>query len=142
MASDDRRAAALERASGQLLDRLRRGVERHGGPRSRLLALWDVLEAWLASGDAAATALAEALASPVRNGGPASHSVLAHHRLALRRLLEELARATGAPDPGALATQLELLVEGTIVGAMVDRGPLVARHARELTALALDAAGV
>jgi hypothetical protein len=72
------------------------------------------------------------------NGGEATRRVVAAHRAALRRLLEDLAAADGAADPAALAAQLHLLVEGAIVGALIDRHPAgVARHARELTEIAL-----
>jgi hypothetical protein len=57
-----------------------------------------------------------------------------------RRLLEELAASAGVPDPAGLAAQVHLLVEGAVVGALVDRQPQVAKHARELTELALASA--
>ena len=50
---------------------------------------------------------------------------------------ERLARSAGARDPAALAAQLLTLVEGAIVGALVDRQGGATRHARELTEIAV-----
>ena len=59
-------------------------------------------------------------------------------RLWFRDLLAE----TGARDPGALATQLMLLVDGAIVTALVRKDPTVAHAARNAAAALLAAAGV
>ena len=55
---------------------------------------------------------------------------IAQHRQALRQVLEDLAKTTGAYDPAVLAGQLLILVEGAIAGALIDRRPGAARHAR------------
>ena len=107
---------------------------------SALVALWDALEEWFASDDFAVSPLAAAMVAPPDGRGPAAHAVLVRHRQATRRLLEDLARSAGARDPAALAGQLLTLVEGAMAGALVDRHPGVARHARELTRIALAAA--
>ena len=104
-----------------------------------VLALWDVLEEWFASDDFAGSAVAAAVVAPPDGRGPAAHAALVRHRQATRRLLEDLARSSGARDPGALAAQLLTLVEGAMAGALIDRHPGAARHARELTQLALEA---
>jgi hypothetical protein len=137
---DEPRATALERSSGQWLAWLRRGLA--GQPPDRALAgLWDLLEAWFASDDFHASGLAAAMAAPTGNGGEATRAVIAAHRRALRDLLEEPAAAAGAADPAAVAAKLHLLVEGAIVGALIDRDPAVTRHARELTEIALAGRG-
>jgi hypothetical protein len=138
MSRKDPAAADLERSSEQWLAWLAREVaRRQHPPGSDLLVLWDVLEEWFASDDFAASPLAAATAAPPDGRGPAAHAVLVQHRQATRRLLEDLARSTGARDPAALATQLLTLVEGSIAGAMIDRHAGAARHARELTQIAL-----
>jgi hypothetical protein len=104
-----------------------------------VLALWDVLEEWFASDDFAGSAVAAAVVAPPDGRGPAAHAALVRHRQATRRLLEDLARASGAGDPTALAAQLLTLVEGAMAGALIDRHPGAARHGRELTELALEA---
>ena len=136
MGTDERRATALERSSEHWLAWLRRGLAGRP-PDQALTGLWDLLEAWLASDDLQASGLAAAMAGLTGNGGEATRAVIAAHRRALRELLEDLAQAAGASDPAALAAQLHLLVEGAVVGALIDRHAGVARHARELAAIAV-----
>jgi hypothetical protein len=138
MTSEDPAAADLERSSERWLAWLAaETTRRRRPPRSDLLVLWDLLEEWFASDDFAASALAAAVVAPPDGRGPAAHAVLVRHRQATRRLLEDLARAAGAADPASLAGQLLTLVEGAMAGALIDRHPGAARHARELTELAL-----
>jgi len=132
---DERRATALERSSEQWLGWLRRGLAAQ--PDRGLAGLWDLLEAWFASDDFQTSGLAAAMAGLTGNGGEATRAVVAAHRRSLRELLEEPAAAAGATDPAALAAQLHLLVEGAVVGALIDRHAAVTRHARELTEIAL-----
>jgi hypothetical protein len=133
---DERTATALERSSERWLAWLRRDLA--GKPPGEALpGLWDLLEAWFSSDDFHASGLAAAMAGTTGNGGAATRAVIAAHRQGLRRLLQELAKADGATDPAGLATQLHLLVEGAVVGALIDRHPAVTRHARELTQIAL-----
>jgi hypothetical protein len=142
MTSDDAAAADLERSSGRWIAWLAgETAGRRHPPASALHALWDALEEWFASDDFAGSALAAAVVAPPDGRGPSAHAALVRHRQATRRLLEDLARAAGARDPAALAGQLLILVEGAIAGALIDRHPTAARHARELAQLALTAAG-
>ena len=138
MTNKDSAAKDLERSSEQWLAWLAGEVaRRRDPPGSVLYALWDVLEEWFASDDFAASPLAAAVVAPPDGRGPAAHAVLVRHRQATRRLLEEVARSAGARDPDALAGQLLTLVEGAMAGALIDRHPQVARHARELTRIAI-----
>jgi hypothetical protein len=138
MTSKDPAAADLERSSERWLAWLASETARRQDPSGTALhVLWDVLEEWFASDDFAASALAAAVVAPPDGRGPAAHAVLVRHRQATRRLLEDLARAAGAADPASLAGQLLTLVEGAMAGALIDRHPGAARHARELTELAL-----
>jgi hypothetical protein len=131
---DERRATALARSSEQWLAWLRDGLAER--PDRDLAGLWDLLDDWFASDDFQTSGLAAAMAG-LTNGGAATRAVIDAHRRALRELLEEPAAAAGAADPAALAAQLHLLVEGAVVGALIDRHAAVTRHARELTAIAL-----
>jgi hypothetical protein len=138
MRSVDPAAAELERSSASWLAWLGEELARRQ-PESAVLALWDVLEEWFAADDFAGSAVAAAVVAPPDGRGPAAHAALIRHRQATRRLLEELARSSGARDPAVLAGQLLTLVEGAMAGALVDRHPGAARHARELTQIALEA---
>ena len=141
MTSKDTAAAELERSSERWLAWLAEETTRRPGPSgSAVSALWDALEEWFGSDDFAGSALAAAVVAPPDGRGPAAHAVLIRHRQATRRLLEEVAHSAGARDPAALAGQLLTLVEGAMAGALVDRHPGVARHARELTRIALASA--
>ena len=138
MTSVDPAAADLERSSERWLTWLAVAtIRRQDPPESALYALWDALEGWFASDDFAGSALAAAVVAPPDGRSPAAHAVLVKHRQATRRLLEDLARSAGARDPAALAGQLLTLVEGAMAGALIDRHPGVARHARELTRIAM-----
>ena len=138
MTSVDPAAADLERSSERWLTWLAVAtIRRQDPPESALSALWDALEGWFASDDFAGSALAAAVVAPPDGRGPAAHAVLVKHRQATRRLLEDRARSAGARDPAALAGQLLTLVEGAMAGALIDRHPGVARHARELTRIAM-----
>jgi hypothetical protein len=138
MTSVDPAAADLERSSERWLTWLAVAtIRRQDPPESAVYALWDALEGWFASDDFAGSALAAAVVAPPDGRGPAAHAVLVEHRQATRRLLEDLARSAGARDPAALAGQLLTLVEGAMAGALIDRHPGVARHARELTRIAM-----
>jgi hypothetical protein len=132
---DERRATALERSSEQWLAWLRRGLAAQ--PDRGLAGLWDLLDAWFASDDFQTSGLAAAMAGLTGNGGEATRTVVAAHRRSLRKLLEAPAAKAGASDPAALAAQLHLLVEGAVVGALIDRHAVATRHARELTEIAL-----
>ena len=142
MTSEDPAAADLERSSERWLAWLAaETTRRRRPPRSDLLVLWDLLEEWFASDDFASSPVAAAVTAPPDGRGPAVHAVLVRHRQATRRFLEYLARTSGAPDPAALAAQLLTLVDGAIAGALIDRHAGAARHARELTRIALASAG-
>jgi hypothetical protein len=142
MVSDAPAAAELERSSRRWLGWLTAELARRRPPGgSGVLVLWDVLEEWFASEDFARSQVAAAVAAPPDGRGPAAQAALVRHRQAMRELLEELARAAGAREPDRAADRLHLLVEGAIVGALLDRHPGVAAHARALTELALDPSG-
>jgi hypothetical protein len=142
MTSEDPAAADLERSSERWLAWLAAETSRRRRPPgSDLLVLWDLLEEWFASDDFAGSPVAAAVTAPPDGRGPAVHAVLIRHRQALRQFLEDRAGSSGARDPAILAGQLLTLVEGAIAGALIDRHAGVARHARELTRIALAAAG-
>jgi len=107
-------------------------------PRARLLAVFD----WLA----------EAVRSPEFHGClfikaaseyPAPEDLPRQAAEAFKegclRLLEGLCREVGADDPEGLARQLQLLLEGTLVMAFLQRKPEAASDARRAAEVLLDA---
>jgi AcrR family transcriptional regulator len=134
-------AAALEQWSTQWLHRLQDAMDRRGDdPSDRFDALWDELEAWFASdgfrGSFVANAATELRGEPDH---PAQVKIV-QHRQALRQLLEDLAKSAGAHDPTVLAAQLQILIDGAISAAAVDRNPAATPGARALAKAAITAA--
>ena len=130
---DDLVTATLERWSTRWLEWLRGEALLAGDdPGVRLEALWDALEKWFADegfrGSYVANVATELRAKP---GHPAQ-AVIAAHRAALRQLLQDLVTATGAPLSPAATLQLQMLIDGAIAVAVVDRQPGAAASAREM----------
>lgn len=113
-------------------------LARRGSSGPRFVVLWEVLEDWFASDDFHARVV-DRLIGGVDLPGPGhpQHAVVAANRRSLRRLLQDLAEEAGAPEPGELAAQLQMLFEGAVIGALIDREPRVARVARQLALVAL-----
>lgn len=137
MNGNESRNGAAERWLEWLSSELAR---RESAPGSRLMVLWDVLEEWFASEDFQGR-IADGLIGGADLPGPGhpAHAAVAANRHSLRRLLEDLAEEVGAPDPTELASQLQMLFEGAVVGALIDGQPRVARIARHLAVVALAA---
>jgi AcrR family transcriptional regulator len=131
-------AATIEQWSTRWLHMLTDRLERHGDhAAARYAALWDALEAWFASGDFHGSFVLNAAAELRSEPGHPAHAVIAAHRRAVRQLLEDLAKAAGAPDPADLAVQLQVLMDGAIEIAALDRQPAAARTSRLLALAAL-----
>ena len=120
-------------------DWLQREVERRAAdPAERLLAIFDVFDAWFRREDFEGCSFINVLlettdpASPVRT---ASTDQLAR----IRAYVAGLAREAGVADPERLAHKWHILMKGSIVAAGEgDRE--AARRAREIAALVLQAA--
>ncbi|HEV8648745.1 MAG TPA: TetR/AcrR family transcriptional regulator [Actinomycetes bacterium] len=137
---DELVASTLEQWSTQWLHWLADKLDRSGDdPEARFAALWDVLEEWFAAddfhGSFVTNAAAELRSEPEHPG----HKVIAAHRQAMRQLLEDLAKAASAYDAAILAAQLQVLIDGAVATATVDRRPGAARSARQLANAALVA---
>ena len=131
-------AKALEHASTRWLEWFRGSLAKRGStPKAQLLGIWDALEEWFESDHFYGSTITNAAAKLQDHPQHPGHQIIAAHRRALRQLLEELAAAAGADDPAGLAGQLLVLMEGAIVGAVIDRQPAVARIGRDLTQMAL-----
>ena len=134
-------AATLEQWGTQWLHRLADAVDRRGDdPQHRFDGLWDALEEWFAGDDFRGSFIANAATELRSEPDHPAHAKVAHHRLAMRQLLEDLAKAAGAYDPAVLAAQLQLLIDGAISAAATDRDPAAAKGARELARAAVTAA--
>jgi AcrR family transcriptional regulator len=134
-------AAALEHWGTQWLHFLADALDRSGDdPRARFEGLWEALEEWVAADGFRGSFIANGATELRSEPDHPAHAVIAAHRRALRQLLEDLAKAAWAYDTAVLAAQLQVLVDGAIAAAAVDRDPAAARGARELARAAVAAA--
>jgi AcrR family transcriptional regulator len=133
-------AATLEHWGMQWLQLLADALDRRGDdPRSRFDGLWDTLEEWVAADGFRGSFIANGATELRSEPDHPAQTVIAAHRRALRQLLEDLAKAAGAYDTAVLAAQLQVLIDGAIAAAVVDRDPAAARGARELARAAVGA---
>jgi AcrR family transcriptional regulator len=118
---DELVAAALEQWSAQWLTSLTDRLDQCGDdPRARFTGLWDALVDWLHSEEFRGSFVANAATELRSKPNHPVHEVVAAHRMAMRQLLEDLAKLEGVADPAALAEQLRILVEGLVVVRPVD----------------------
>jgi AcrR family transcriptional regulator len=132
--------AAVEHFDQELRERLADELARHDTPRAKLLAMFDFLEGWLTERDWRGWLAANAAIEFADTDHPV-HQVVARHRQALRALFHDVAVGAGADDPAALAAQVQVLVDGAMIGAIIDRGPGPVRAARAQVEILLGAAG-
>jgi AcrR family transcriptional regulator len=138
---DELVAATLEQWSAQWLRWLDDQLDRCGDdPGARLQGLWDALESWFATPDFRGSFVANAATELRSRPGHPAHAVVAEHRRAVRQQLEDLAKLLGADDTERLAIQLQVLVDGAIAVAVVDRRPGVASGVRALADAAVVSA--
>jgi AcrR family transcriptional regulator len=134
-------AAALELWGDQWRHWLAEALDRRGDdPQERFEGLWDALEEWFASDGFKGSFIANAATELRSDPDHPAHAVVARHRLAVRQLLEDLAKMAGAYDPAVLAAQLQLLIDGAVSAAAVDRDPAAGAGARTLARAAVAAA--
>ena len=134
-------AATLEHWGMQWLHLLADALDRRGDdPRSRFDGLWDTLEEWVAADGFRGSFIVNGATELRGEPDHPAQAVIAAHRRALRQLLEDLAKAAGAYDTAVLAAQLQVLIDGAIAAAAVDRDPAATRGARELARAAVAAA--
>jgi AcrR family transcriptional regulator len=139
-AKDELVAATVEQWSTRWLHWLNEQIDRHGDDaQARLAALWDALEAWFASDDFRGS-LVDNAASELRSepDHPAQRAIAAH-RMALRQLLEDLAKMAHARDHADLAAQLQVILDGAVAVAAAGRGPDVVPSVRALADAAITA---
>ncbi len=131
-------AASLRRADEAWRTRLIDGIERRAStPRERLLAVVDWLREWFSSEGFRGCAFINAAADLPDDGHPA-HVMPAEHKRAVRKIIWGLAREARLDRPARLADDFMLLIEGAIVGALVERSAAPATRAKRLASLAVQ----
>jgi AcrR family transcriptional regulator len=132
--------AALGHWSDAWLDWLRERTRRGGSPEASLEGFWDALEEWFSMERFRGSLIENAAAELRSRPEHPAWGVIVAHRMALRQLLEELARMAGATDPSGAADQLQLLADGAVTVAMIDQRPAAAARGRTLATTVIAAA--
>lgn len=116
----------------------RRTEELAKTPRDRLRALFEALGELLQQKDFKSCAFIRA-ASEYPDFGDPIHDLAAEHKRLLLGYIRGLAKQAGAPEPGRLARQLRLLIEGAVVTAHLHGPADVAADAGNAARCLIDA---
>lgn len=132
--------AMLERRGERWLDWLKTQTEARGAcARARILILFDLIGEQCRSGEVGCPFAAAA----GEHADPAHpvHAVAVRHKAEMRRYLAALCRAAGIADAERLARQIQLLIEGATVTALIEGCPEAAKDARAAAECLIAAAG-
>ena len=110
-----------------------------GAPRERLLSVFDIVRSWFERDDYFGCSFMNALLEQ-RMQNEAVLAATMVHKQPLLDQLEALAEASGARDPGEIAYQINLLMNGAIVNAVIERDVRSASSAKAIAASLLEAA--
>ena len=124
--------AVLHRHRAQMMDRIRARVAKiKAGGVARLLACFDLYQAWFAEPDFAGCLFIKTL-NEFQQCSERLFAIASQAKSGLRDYLVELAVKAGAKEPGLLADRLQLILEGSIVVAQCGRNNESIRVAREM----------
>lgn len=107
-------------------------------PKDKLVALFDVINEWMAVPEFRGCAFINASAEFPLEGNPV-HQVSAEFYDKFRRYIADLATQCAARDPESLAFQLSLLVEGAIVSEQMKKQSGSAQQARQAAIMLIEA---
>ena len=137
---DDLIAAYLEKRGAEwesfLAKKLANAPE---NPQEKILAVFDVLFSWAAQPEFRGCAFINSsveLANPEHQG----FQIAVHHKRVTIDCLQDLATQAELSNPEAIAQQLMILVEGSIVMAMMQGKPDVMKQAKQAAKTLLEAA--
>jgi AcrR family transcriptional regulator len=106
-------------------------------PKAKLLAIFEVIEEWLAIPEFRGCAFINAAAEFPLEGNPV-HQVSADFYDSFRSYISELAKQCGAKSPENLALQLSLLIEGAIVSEQMKRHCGVTELAKQAAVVLIE----
>lgn len=132
--------ATLREHEGRFRNGFVRDVEKAAStPRGRILAAFDVAEAWFRSPDFSGCIFVKA-AGEFDEDSPAIQAICRDSKDLLRAYFRSLALDAGAPDSAGeqLALQLCILLDGAIATAHVLEMPTAARAAKEAARVLID----
>jgi AcrR family transcriptional regulator len=137
---EDLMLAALEMKNRWLQDTLREAVRDRGGPTAvgQLRALMDVVDQILSSDEYQGCIFVNAAIEFPLPHEPA-HVAAAQHKRAIEGIVRELAAHADAADPGVMARELCLIMEGAYITRHVTGDPRTVEIARRVADLVIAA---
>ncbi|CUI64687.1 HTH-type transcriptional regulator yjdC [Achromobacter xylosoxidans] len=133
-------AAALRARDERWMQWFVAASSRAQAPRARLLAMFDALREWFGTDDFRGCAFLNA-AGEIGDEASPILAVAREHKARLLEYVRTLTRAAALPDPDEAATQLLVLIDGTIAVALVTRDPAIADSAGRAAAALLGQSG-
>lgn len=130
--------AYLEARGQRRRDRILQRIGRHPEAREKILSVFELLEEIAAEPGFRGCAFVNASAEEPLRAGPV-RDACSRARSWVLQLFTDLARELATPDPERLGRQLAMLYDATVVAASMDREPKVAREARHMAQLLIDA---
>jgi len=106
-------------------------------PKAKLLAVFDVIDEWMAIPEFRGCAFINAAAEFPLEGNPV-HQVSAEFYDQFRSYIADLAGQCGSKSPANLALQLSLLVEGAIVSEQMKRHSGSAEQAKQAAVVLIE----
>ncbi|MGZ5056288.1 MAG: TetR/AcrR family transcriptional regulator [Methylobacter sp.] len=106
-------------------------------PKAKLLAVFDVIDEWMAVSEFRGCAFINAAAEFPVEGNPV-HQVSAEFYEHFRSYIADLAEQSGSRSPDTLAQQLSLLIEGAIVSEQMKRRSGAAEQARQAAIILIE----
>ena len=132
--------AALRQYDGLFRESFIQQVERRARtPKARLLAIFDVGEAWFRQNNFYGCMFINAVGE---HSAPDTslRSVCSEFKRLMGEFIQDLCVQAGVKNPKSLAEEIALLLEGAIVTAQVSRKPDAARIAKRAAKILLDKA--
>jgi AcrR family transcriptional regulator len=102
-----------------------------GSARDRLIGVFDILAEWFCRDDYFGCAFMNAILE-ARNNDETLLAITVAHKAQVLEQLRALAAAAGATEPDALAQQIDLLMDGAIVKALIKRSAQPAHEAKAI----------
>jgi AcrR family transcriptional regulator len=130
--------AYLEARHDGTAGRLTAAVDRHRDPRRRILAVFEAQAQIFAQPGFRGCAFVAASAEAPRGG--LIELAASEYRTWIRALFVDLAEQARAADPAELARQLQIIYDGGIIAAWMDRDPSIATSGRAAAEALLYAA--
>lgn len=106
-------------------------AEISGSARDRLIGVFDILTEWFCRDDYFGCAFMNAMLE-ARNQDETLQAITFAHKAQVLEQLRALAAAAGAAEPDELAQQIDLLMDGAIVKALIKRSAQPAHEAKAI----------